>query len=90
MLEYHKNKLEEEKEIRLTIKVNPGSAKSQIKNIMTNGVIKIDIAAAPEKGKANKELIKFLSKEFGVNKNDIEIKSGETEKLKVVKIILSY
>lgn len=87
MLEDYKNKLNSEGKLFISIKANPGSAKSQVKSIMDNGVIKIDVAAAPEKGKANKELIKFLSKEFCVSKNNIEIRSGESDKLKSVKII---
>ncbi|OGJ43725.1 hypothetical protein A3I58_01720, partial [Candidatus Peregrinibacteria bacterium RIFCSPLOWO2_02_FULL_39_10] len=48
--------------------------------------IKIRIKAAPEKGKANKELIKFLSKEFSIPKQNIEIISGKTSQLKLLKI----
>jgi uncharacterized protein len=40
----------------------------------------------PEKGKANLELIKLLSKEFGVSQNKIKIKTP-TSRNKVVEIL---
>ncbi|MFC1616033.1 DUF167 domain-containing protein [Patescibacteria group bacterium] len=43
--------------------------------------------AAPEKGKANAELIKFLSKNLGISKSQISIISGKTDQLKLIKII---
>jgi len=53
---------------------------------MADGTLKIRIAAPPEKGKANTELIKFLSKHFDLPKNQITIISGKTEPLKLIKI----
>jgi len=42
--------------------------------------LKINIKAAAVEGAANKELIKFLSKEFKIAKSDIVFKSGESSK----------
>lgn len=74
----------------LRIKVIPKSSKNEITEIMedTEGeqTIKIRIKAVPEKGKANAELIKFLSKELNIPKQNIKILSGKTEQLKLVKI----
>ncbi len=74
----------------LRIKVIPKSPKSEIAEIMTDEsdeqTIKIRIKAAPEKGKANAELIKFLSKELNIPKSNISIISGKTDKLKLIKI----
>jgi uncharacterized protein len=74
----------------LRIKVLPKSPKSEIVDIMDdkeNGqTIKIRIKAAPEKGRANAELIGFLSKEMKVSKNNITIIAGKTEQLKLIKI----
>jgi uncharacterized protein (TIGR00251 family) len=44
-------------------------------------MFKVNIKAAAVEGAANKELIKFISKEFKVSKSDIIIK-GETSKKK--------
>jgi uncharacterized protein (TIGR00251 family) len=48
--------------------------------------LKIRISSPPIDGAANAELIKLLSKKFGVSKSNVEIISGETSKLKQVKI----
>lgn len=74
----------------LRIKVIPKSPKNEITEIMIDEsgeqTIKIRIKAAPEKGKANAELIKFLSKELNIPKTNISIISGKTDKLKLIKI----
>lgn len=74
-------------EAYLALKVIPGSAKTEFREIMADGTYKLAIAAAPEKGKANTELIKFLAKEFRVLKNQIIIISGAGERTKLIKVI---
>ena len=46
----------------------------------------MELPLAPVEGAANAELIKFLAKQFGVSKSDIEIVGGETSKNKRIKI----
>ena len=46
--------------------------------------LKISVNAVPEKGKANKELIKFLAQKLQVAASLIEIVSGTTEHLKKI------
>ncbi|OGJ42314.1 YggU family protein [Candidatus Peregrinibacteria bacterium RIFCSPLOWO2_01_FULL_39_12] len=73
----------------LRIKVIPKAEKNCISEIIEDEegqTIKIRIKAPPEKGKANKELIKFLSNEFSLPKQNIEIISGKTSQLKLLKI----
>jgi len=53
---------------------------------MADGVWKVKIAAAPEKGKANRALCEFLADYFGVPQSRVEIVSGETSHLKRVRI----
>ena len=48
--------------------------------------IKIRVKAAPERGKANEELIKFLSKELDVSTAQISIISGKTDRIKLIRI----
>ncbi|MCK5460018.1 DUF167 domain-containing protein [Candidatus Parcubacteria bacterium] len=72
----------------LKIKVKTNVAKSGFcKMLIDSGIIKVNIAAVPEKGKANRELIKLLVGEFKVDKDKIEIISGKSSRLKLVKII---
>ncbi len=46
--------------------------------------LKVRICAAPEDGKANKSLLKFLAKEWGVPPASLSIVSGETSRYKRV------
>ena len=71
----------------LTIGVitHPQSNENRINGIH-DGMLKIDVTAPPEKGKANEAVVKLLSKELGVPKSSIEILSGETSRKKVVLI----
>jgi len=66
------------------VKVIPRSAKTEIVGTMADGTLKIRIAALPEKGKANEELIRFLAAHYGVK--NVEIISGHTAALKIVRL----
>ena len=68
----------------LRIIVKPNSSKTEIMCYdKAKGAIRVNIKAPPDKGKANKELIRFLSKKLNMK---IEIKSGLTSRTKVLKI----
>ena len=47
---------------------------------------KIRLKAAPEKGRANEELIRFLAESCGCGKEDILIISGHTSTRKLLRI----
>ena len=87
MLSKYKKSLEKNKEVYLRIKVRPGAEDSEIKNVMDDDTIKVNIMSPPAKGKANNELVKLLGKKFNVNKENIKIISGAGERLKLLKII---
>ena len=74
-------------EIYLRVKVRPNAAKTCVKEIMIDETVKIDLAAAPVKGRANQELIKFLAQEYKVTKDNVKIISGAGERVKLVKIV---
>ena len=65
---------------QLRIKVKPSSNKNKIVK-MDNGVFKIWLKSAPEKGKANKELQKYLKKITGIQ---VKITSGLTSENKTI------
>ena len=67
------------------VKVVPGSSKTAIAGQL-DGMLKIKVAAPPEKGKANQCLIKFLAETLGVKKNAVSIISGRTNPVKQVHI----
>ncbi|AQQ71994.1 hypothetical protein SMSP2_02373 [Limihaloglobus sulfuriphilus] len=71
--------------ILITVKVVPGSSRTALAGVL-DGMLKVKIAAAPEKGNANKELIKFIAGELGLKKRDISIISGQTNPVKLLEI----
>lgn len=64
--------------------VKPSSSCTEIVSFdEKNKILKVSLKARPKDGKANTELVKFLSK---VTKKKVIIKSGLTSKRKVVEI----
>ena len=71
--------------ILLRLHIQPRASKSEVAG--THGdCLKIRLKAPPVEGKANSELIKFLSKLLGLPKNNIEIISGHASRRKTVKL----
>ena len=73
--------------IALAIRVVPRARKNEIAELMTDGTIKIRLKAPPVEGKANRELIRYLSKILKVPQKKIEIVAGETKRNKIVTIL---
>ncbi len=69
----------------LSVKVVPGSSRTELAGIY-DGMLKVKLSAAPEKGKANKSLIEFLAGQLGIRKKDIEIVAGQTNPVKQLRI----
>ncbi len=67
----------------LVLKAHPGAAKNTISGVH-DGKLKVQITAAPDKGKANSAIIKLLSAKLKIPKKDIEIVKGETSRQKTV------
>jgi len=72
--------------IILKIKAQPNASKSEFAGLYGEDAIKIRLAAPAVEGAANKELIKFLSKQFKLSKSEIVFKSGQTSKIKLLEL----
>ena len=70
--------------MKIKVRVKPKSSKRKIEKI-SNEEYKVYLKSAPEKGKANIELIKLLKKEF---RGDIKIIKGKTSRNKIVEIVI--
>ncbi|HLC98237.1 MAG TPA: DUF167 domain-containing protein [Candidatus Nanoarchaeia archaeon] len=66
---------------RLPLKIVPNAKKTLLKE--ENGTLKLYLHAPPEKDKANKELMAFFKKEYGLA---VQIVSGMKSREKVVEI----
>ena len=70
---------------RLDVKVTPGAARSEITGVV-EGVLHLKIAAPPAHGKANRELIDFLSRALGVGRSAVSIVKGQASRHKLVEV----
>jgi len=77
------SKLMKTENIRLYIR--PDAAETRVEGIYQDR-IKIRISAPPEKGRANKELIKFIAGILSIPKSRISIASGKTSNYKEIQI----
>ena len=72
-------------QIRIILHVQPNATQNRVVGFL-DGVLRVNIAAPPTKGKANQELVKFLSSLFGISKNSLSIEKGMTSKKKSIAI----
>ncbi len=76
--EYAQLKLEEMANgVILPVRAKPAARQNSITGVF-NGALKVSVTTAPEKGKANKAILKLLSKELGIPAKLISLHSGET------------
>ncbi len=71
--------------MKLKIKVIPSSSKDCVAGWLKD-TLKVKVKAPPEKGKANKAIIKVLEKSLELPKGSIHITSGTTSSRKIIEI----
>src|SRR3989344_845988 len=69
----------------LSVKITPNASQNSIVG-WQGDLLRIRIAAPPDKGKANDELIEFLAEKLGVPKSDIQLLSGQASRPKRLEI----
>lgn len=72
--------------MKILVKVKPNSKQQNIVKD-EDGSLLVKLKSHPVDGKANRELIKLLAKEFKVKPSQIFIKSGLSSKIKILEII---
>jgi len=70
-----------------TAKIVPGSSGPTRICGLLDGMLKVKVSAAPEKGKANQCLLKFLAKQLDVKRNAVSIIRGQTSPVKDVQVL---
>ena len=68
------------------IKAQPNASRSEFCGLYGEDAIKVRVAAPAVEGAANKELAKFIAKQFKVPKSSVEFVSGQNNKIKLIKI----
>lgn len=69
----------------LQIKVVPGASRNRIVGRLGEA-LKVQVAAAAERGKANQAVIELLAEALGVRANQIELVQGHTQPRKTFRI----
>ncbi|MDR3147460.1 MAG: DUF167 domain-containing protein [Treponema sp.] len=69
--------------ILLDIKAQPGAGKTEAGGL-NNGRLKVRIAAAPEDGKANAELCRFIAAALGCARGEVTVVRGQKSRLKTL------
>lgn len=70
---------------RINVQVSPNARHNEVVGFESD-ILKVKVAAPPLQGKANKELIKFLSQTLKVNRGSITIERGLTSRNKIIAI----
>ena len=69
----------------ISVRVHPNAVRNEITGI-TDGIYQVRVSAPPVKGKANKELVAFLSRLLKVSKSQVTIIKGHTTRNKIISI----
>jgi uncharacterized protein len=70
--------------IRFRVRIQPAAPRDELLGWNTAGELRIKVAAPPHEGEANKKLVAFLAKRFGVAKREIVVESGEKSRTKTI------
>jgi len=70
---------------RFTVRLTPRGGRDHVDGV-TDGVLRVRVAAAPVEGAANKALVGLLAGELGVAKRAVTIVAGDTGRTKVIEV----
>lgn len=71
--------------IRISVRAVPNASRTEVVG-RVGDAWKMKVQAVPEDGRANRELVAFLAKRFGVRKGQVSVVSGEKSRNKIVEI----
>ena len=60
-------------ELYLSLRIRPNAAETKIIDVLADNSLKIAVRAAPDRGKANQEVIKFLALTFDLPTANIKL-----------------
>ena len=61
----------------LPVRAHAGARRNEVRGEQ-EGMLKVSVTQAPEKGKANKAILELIANRLGLRKSQIELVSGET------------
>lgn len=69
--------------VEIRMKVVPGASRDRIAGLLGDA-LKVQVAAAPERGKANAAVVALIAKVLGVASRDVLVIHGQTSPQKVL------
>jgi uncharacterized protein (TIGR00251 family) len=72
-------------EARISLRVSPNAPRNEVVGF-SDGILRVKIAAPPLRGKANRELVAFLSRLLGVSQSSLAIIKGHTSRSKTIAV----
>lgn len=71
---------------RLELRVSPGADRTRVTGRLADGRLKVRVAAAPERGEANEELVQFLARALGLARARVRVARGRSSRDKLVEL----
>ena len=71
----------------IAVRITPRASKNEIVEVQTDGTVKIHVTTPAEDGKANDELVVFLSDILRVPKTRIDIVAGASGRDKLIAVV---
>jgi uncharacterized protein len=72
--------------VTIAVRAKPGAHRTEVTDVLEDGSFKISLAAPPQDGEANAELLRYLARMFGVANSKVQLVSGGTARRKLVRI----
>lgn len=72
--------------MKIFVKVKPKAKEEKVEKI-DDVNFRVQVRQLPEKGRANRAVIRALADYFNVDRSKIQIVSGSTSKVKVIEIV---
>lgn len=86
MFDMYETELKEKGMVQFYVRALPGAPKTLVSEYLEDGSVKVRIAAPPEGGKANAELLRFIAKKLHVDRSQVSLISGVTSRMKLIRI----
>lgn len=74
------------KGLAIYLRVQPGSRENRFGGVRDDRLL-VRIAVPPVDGKANKQLVRFIARQFGVRQSDIKLLSGQDSRNKTLLVL---
>lgn len=74
-----------EDQTKLILHVAPNAPRNELLGF-AEGILRVRVAAPPVRGKANRELVAFLSRQLAVSRDRLAITRGQTGRYKTIVI----